>query len=107
MKKDRQCGGNAPYPVYPPYQGMGSPMGYPMPGVQPPYMVPPMGMQNYPSAGISNGVSTNTIEQQLNTLEQQMTLLDKRVTNLENMYNSSNSINYSNTKYNSSNYQMM
>lgn len=106
MKKDRQCGGVPTYPMYPQYQGMGAPMGYPMPG-QPPMMVPPMGMQGYTNMTSSNGVSSNTIEQQMNNLEQQITLLDKRVTNLENMYNSSNSVNYSNTKYNSSNYQMM
>ena len=100
MKKDRQCGGMPSYPIYPQYQGMG----YPMPGMQPP-MMPSMGMQGYPT--MNSGVSSNTIEQQLNSLEQQITLLDKRITNLENMYNSSNSINYSNTKYNSSNYQMM
>lgn len=106
MKKDRQCGGVPSYPVYPQYPAMGVPMPYPMQGIQPP-MMPNMQMQGYPNMNNSNGVSSNTIEQQMNSLEQQITLLDRRVSNLENMYNSSNSINYSNTKYNSSNYQMM
>lgn len=103
MKKDRQCGGVPSYPVYPQYPGMGMPM-----PIQPPYMAPNM-MQGYPmmNPSSSTGVTSNTIEQQINNLEQQITLLDRRVTNLENMYNNSNSVNYSNTKYNSSNYQMM
>ena len=98
MKKDRNCGAT-PYPVYPPYQGMG--------------MVPPYGMPNmapnmmgtYPPA--SGNVTSNTIEQQLNTMQQQINALDNRISTLENMTNNSNSVLYSNTKYNSSNYQMM
>lgn len=99
MKKDRNCSGAMPYPVYPPYQAGMMPM--PMPMSSSPFMNPNMG-----GMGMNSGVSSNTIEEQMNTLEQQINLLDKRITNLENLYNSSNSVNYS-TKYNSSNYQMM
>ncbi len=79
MKKDnRDC--SMPYPIYPPYQGMGMPMGYN------PMMMP-----------TSNVV--NNIDGQLNNLEQQVNNLERRVSNLENMYNTN--------KYSSSNYQMM
>ena len=88
MKKDRNCA--VPYPIYPPYQGMGMPIGMPM-NFQP----------SMPNIGNSN--TTNNIEQQLNNIEQEINNLDRRISNLENMYNNSN---FSN-KYSSSNYQMM
>lgn len=108
MKKDRNCG-TTPYPVYPPYQGMGM-------GMVPPYGMPnsmqpmmPMGvMGGYPGAyQNTGGITSNTIEQQMNTMQQQINSLESRVSTLENMANSSNSVLYSNNKYNSSNYQMM
>ena len=90
MKKDRNCG--TPYPIYQPYPGM-------MPGL--PMMQTPM----MPSMNMN--VTQNTVEQQLNTMEQRINSLENRVATLENMMNNSNSVLYSNTKYNSSNYQMM
>jgi len=97
MKKDRNCGAT-PYPVYPPYQGMGM---FPAYGMQP--MMPMNMMGGYPNTG---SVSSNTVEQQLNTLQQQINSLENRVSTLENMLNNSNSVLYSNN-YNTSNYQMM
>lgn len=82
MKKDRNC--MMPYPVYPPYQGM-NPMMAPIP-------IPVN--QGYT---VTQGVSSNTLEQQINSLE-------NRVNNLESMIGQNN---YSNAKYNSSNFQMM
>lgn len=109
MKKDRNCGAQMPYPMYPPYQG-----------VNPGYMGMPnqgyMGFSgsmpinyNQPMLSGNTGNSSNALEQQINSLEQQINLLDKRVTNLETLYNNSNSVSsYSNnSSYNSSNYQMM
>lgn len=95
MKKDnRDC--SVPYPIYPPYQGIVSPMG--MPG--------PMPIMNYQTSIPTNFQSSsasstmNNIDQQFNNIEQEINNLDRRISNLENMYNSSNN-------YNSSNYQMM
>lgn len=100
MKKDRNCGAT-PYPIYPPYQGVGV-MPYGMPNMMPMNM-----MGTYPNTTQNIGnFSSNTIEQQLNTLQQQINSLENRVSTLENMVNNSNSVLYSNN-YNSSNYQMM
>ena len=110
MKKDRNCGAQMPYPMYPPYQG-----------VNPGYMGMPnqgyMGMPNQGYMGFSGSMPINYNQPMLsgntgnssNALEQQINLLDKRVTNLETLYNNSNSVSsYSNnSSYNSSNYQMM
>lgn len=89
LKKDRNC--MMPYPVYPPYQGM-NPMMAPIP-------IPVN--QGYT---VTQGVSSNTLEQQVNTLQQQINSLENRVNNLESMIGQNN---YSNAKYNSSNFQMM
>ncbi len=106
MKKDRNCGAT-PYPIYPPYQGMGMVPQYGMPNMMQPVM--PMNMMGgYQNTGINNGnISSNTMEQQINSLEQQVNSLENRVSTLENIVNNSNSILYSNQNYNSSNYQMM
>ncbi len=89
MKDKRNCGSNISYPVY-----------------QQPMMVPPMGYpMGYPGAFQTsiptNGVSSNTIEQQLNNIEQQINLLDQRISRLEN-FNNNNS-----NKYTDSNYYMV
>ena len=87
MKEKRNCSNNMSYPIY-----------------QQPMMVPPMGypMMQPNIMGMSGGVSSNTIEQQLNNIEQQINLLDQRVTRLENLNN-----NNINSKYTDSNYYMV
>ena len=87
MKEKRNCSNNMSYPIY-----------------QQPMMVPPMGypMMQPNIMGMSGGVSSNTIEQQLNNMEQQINLLDQRVTRLENLNN-----NNINSKYTDSNYYMV
>ena len=87
MKEKRNCSNNMSYPIYL-QPMMVPPMGYPM--MQPNIM------------GMSGGVSSNTIEQQLNNMEQQINLLDQRVTRLENLNN-----NNINSKYTDSNYYMV
>lgn len=89
MKKDRNCGAT-PYPIYPPYQGM---------GMMNPYNMNMMPMNMAPMGGYQN----NSFDQ-ANMLEQKINNLETRITNLENILNNSS---YSNSKYNSSNYQMM
>ena len=93
MKKDRNCA-MAPYPIYPPYQGMN---GMPMP------MGNMQGQMMQPNNMDYSSVSSNTIEQQLNTLQEEVNTLQRRVNNLENLYNQLGNNNH----YNSSNYQMM
>lgn len=87
MKEKRNCSNNMSYPIY-----------------QQPMMVPPMGypMMQPNIMGMSGGVSSNTIEQQLNNIEQQINLLDQRVSRLENLNN-----NNINNKYTDSNYYMV
>lgn len=90
MKDKRNCGNNMNYPIY-----------------QQPMMVPPMGYPATPmypggfQGGMSGGITSNTIEQQINNLEQQINLLDQRVTRLERNNNNSNN------NYNDSNYYMV
>ncbi len=93
MKKDRDCA--VPYPIYPPYQGMGIPMN--MPGPMPIYQT------NMPTNYQTTSNSMNNIDQQINNIEQEINNLDRRISNLENIYNKSNI----NNNYSSSNYQMM
>ncbi len=69
MKKDRNVA--VPYPIYPPYQGIG-----------------PMPFFNYPSYQ-NAGCNSSDIEQRINNLE-------KRISNIENMLNNSNNYNSSN-----------
>lgn len=97
MKKDRNCGCDGNYPIYPTYQpnfggmmpqGM---MGMPMNQMQP--MIP---NQTY---GIQSG-NSNSIEQQLANMNSQINSLERRITNLESLVGNP-------TKYNNSNYQVM
>lgn len=69
MKTDRNF---VPYPVYPPYQGMG-----PL----------PFGM---PNMNVTTSCSSD------NNLEQRISNLEKRVNNLENMINQNSNYNGSN-----------
>ena len=99
MKKDRNCGGNN-YPIYPTYPGMM------MPGMVPPSMPIPMpptygysGSMPMQSNQMSQGLSSNIVEQQLNQMQQQINNLERRVTRLESNTNNTTSF--------GSNYQMM
>lgn len=69
MKKDRNMG--VPYPIYPPYQGIG-----------------PMPFGSYQMTQMSCSDNSD-LEQRINNLE-------KRVQNIENMLNSNNTYNSSN-----------
>lgn len=89
MKKDRNCGAT-PYPIYPPYQGMG--------------MMNPYNMNMMPMNMAQIGGYQNNSFDQTNMLEQKINNLETRITTLENILNNSS---YSNSKYNSSNYQIM
>lgn len=97
MKKDRNCGCEGNYPVYPAYQsnfpGMMSQgmMGMPMNQIQP--MMP---TQSY---GIPMG-NSSSIEQQLSNMNSQINSLERRISNLESLVGNP-------TKYNNSNYQVM
>ena len=91
MRKDRDV---MPYPIYPPYQGIGQ-----MPFMPMPNMVNPYFMSNTTCSSQST-----TQNSDINILEQKVTNLEKRVSTLESMINSSNSIS---NNYNSSNYQML
>ena len=93
MKKDRNCGAT-PYPIYPPYQGM---------NMINPYNMNMMPMNMMPM-NTMNGYQNNSVDQ-FSILEQQLNNLESRVSSIESIINNSSS--YSNTKYNSSNYQMM
>ena len=102
MKKDRNCGGNN-YPVYPTYPGMMMPgmIGPSMPMPIPPTYgysnsMPPTMMQGNQ---MSQGLSSNTIEQQFNQMQQQINNLERRVGRLEGNPNNTTSF--------GSNYQMM
>lgn len=103
MKKDRNCGGTS-YPVYPTYPGMMMPgmMGPSMPMPMPPTYSYSGSMPTtmMPNSQMSQGISSNTIEQQFNQMQQQINNLERRVTRLES--NTSN-----NTTSFGSNYQMM
>lgn len=87
MKKDRNCGMGAPYPVYPPYQAYQVPM---MPNMS--------NMMPYPSSGMQ------TIQSNDNGLQEQINNLDRRITKLENMMSSTST--YS-AQFSDGNYHMM
>ena len=101
MKKDRNCGcGNTPYPTYPGMYNQGI-MVPNMPVPLPPnygYLNTPNMMM--PPNNMIQGVSSNTLEQQISQLQQQINNLERRVTMLEN-------INQNNTTSFGSNYQML
>ena len=90
MKKDRNYGGTAPYPICPMYPGMMPQAGIPMNQF-------PM-MQNQPY--MTQDPTSGSIEQQLSSLNSQINSLERRVTNLENLIGNTN-------KYNNTNYQVM
>ncbi len=96
MKKDRNCGGTTPYPVYPMYSGA-MPGPIPMTGVNMPM---PINAPTWTTQGF--GSTQNYTDSEINTLSNQVNSLEQRVSNLENMINKI----YSNN-YNSSNFQMM
>jgi len=95
MKKDRNCGGGMPYPIYPTYQGVMPIQNMPMNNMIPnafntmPGYMPEM-----------NNMSGN-IEQQLSNLTSQVNSLERRIISLEALVGSPTS------KYNNSNYQVM
>lgn len=73
MKKDRNCMGPMPYPIYPAYpnyQGM-------MPTVEP----------------------NNSIEGQLSNLTSQLRSLERRVSNLESLIGNNSSTGYNTSNY--------
>jgi len=97
MKKDRNCGNNAPYPIY---------------QMQQPMMIPnmyqgafPTNMMQQPMMNQINPMnySSTSIEQQINTLNSQVTNLERRISTLENIIGAS----ANGTGYNTSNLQMM
>lgn len=94
MKKDRNCGCEGNYPIYPAYPGMISQgmMGMPI-NMSP--MQPMMTNQSYIPTG-----NSSSIEQQLSNMNSQINSLERRVSNLENLVGNP-------TKYNNSNYQVM
>ncbi len=102
LKKDRNCGGMTPYPVYPNMYGGAMPMGGPMQmngGIAMPMPLP------MPAPTMGGNITSNTSNyttNEINTLSGQINSLEQRVTNLENMLSKSYS-----TNYNTSNYQMM
>lgn len=102
MKKDRNCGGSMPYPMYPSYPGM-IPMNQ---GVMPIGNMPinTMGQNTFnamPNYMNQLGTLDNSIEQQLSSLTNQVNSLERRIISLESLVGSPSS------KYNNSNYQIM
>ncbi len=84
MKQDnRNCA--VPYPIYPPYQGMG---------------MMPYNSMPYPIPFTSNPNMNNNFNDQINSINEQLNSLDKRVAKLEND-------NLNTNNYSSSNYQIM
>lgn len=101
MSKDRNCGGNTPYPVYPMYgnmQGMPGPL--PIGGVNMP-MPMPMPMPT-PTPMMTQTSTPSYTASEINTLSNQINNLEQRVSNLEKIVNNAYSSNY-----NTSNYQIM
>lgn len=97
MKKDRNCGCEGNYPVYPAYQpNFGGMMPQGMMNMPIGQMQPMMPTQTY---GIQTG-SASSIEQQLSNINSQINSLERRINNLENLVGNP-------TKYNNSNYQVM
>ena len=97
MKKERNCGCDGNYPIYPAYQpnfGGMMPQGImnmPMNQIQP---MMPTQPYNIPTG------NSSSIEQQLSNMNSQINSLERRINNLENLIGNS-------TKYNNSNYQVM
>lgn len=122
MKKDRNCGGATPYPVYPTYPSvmpmMNQGMGMMQPGMNPMMnqgMMPMTGqnMMSNQGIGMPNNIvmptvpSSNTMSgmnSDYSTLSNQVNNLERRVSRLESMMNSSNNMT---PKYSESNYYMV
>ena len=102
MKKDRNCTGATPYPIYPNYgpmpmnPAMAGPIGYGMPVATP--MQTPMTM----SSGSSY---TTTDNEEFNRLKEQIQNLDRRVSRLESMVN--NKTTSFGSQYTDANYHIM
>ena len=96
MKKDRNCGCDGNYPIYPAYQPNFGMMPQGMMGMPMNQMQPMMNNQNY---GIPTG-NSSSIEQQLANMNSQINSLERRISNLESLVGNP-------TKYNNSNYQVM
>lgn len=97
MKKDRNCSGATPYPIYQPVPQMMPPMMGQMPmqpiqPMQPTYTQPSYNQPMY---------SQNTLENQVANLTSQMNNLERRVAALEG------TIGTNLNNYNTSNFQMM
>ena len=117
MKKDRNCGNVAPYPMYNQYPVI---MNGVMPGIPNnimtqmpmPYMNPMMGNQisgiNTPSMNMNSMNTTDTYnyENQINDINNRLNNIERRINNIENTINDTKMTSYAN-KYSSSNYQMM
>lgn len=109
MKKDRNCGMN-PYPVYQPYPQMGP--GMMAPGMVAPNMMSPMmapgNVQMQPQYITSqDGVSSNTMEQQMTQIQRQINNLDARVSKLESSLNTINNSSFNSTQYSNGNYHIV
>ncbi|MBE6138257.1 MAG: hypothetical protein E7173_00745 [Firmicutes bacterium] len=95
MKKDRNCGGGMPYPIYPAYPGVMPIQNMPMNN-----MMPNM-FNTTPNYTPDMNNMSGIIEQQLSNLTNQVNSLERRIMSLESLVGSPNS------KYNNSNYQVM
>ena len=104
MKKDRNCGGGTPYPIYPSYPGMMMNQ-----GIMPMMPVPNMPMNtvaqntfnNIPDYMPQSSSYSTSIEQQISSLTSQVNSLERRIISLESLIGSPTS------KYNNSTYQVM
>lgn len=106
MKKDRNCSGATPYPIYQPVPQMIPPMigQMPMQPMQPMQPIQPMQpMQpTYTQPSYNQPMySQNTLENQVANLTSQMNNLERRVAALEG------TIGTNLNNYNTSNFQMM
>ncbi len=93
MPKDRNCGGNTPYPVYPMYGYGNMPGPLPINGINMPMPLP------FPEPTVSNNSGGSS---EVSALSNKVNNLEQRVSNLENLVNKSYS-----GGYNTSNYQIM
>lgn len=96
MKKDRNCSGATPYPIYPNYGPM--PMNPMMAGPMPGYGMP------VPTT-ISSG-STSNYNDELSRLKEQMQNLERRVSRLESMV-SNKTTSFGSNQYSDANYHIM
>ena len=111
MKKERNCGMN-PYPVYQNYPqmmpGMMNP-GMMNPGISTP-MMPPGNVQmvpQYTNFNSQDGLSSNTIEQQMNQIQRQISNLEARVSKLESSINTIGNTSFNSTQYSNGNYHIV